>query len=129
MVAPDYLPPVVPARSAKLNDDEIVVGVQVLDKARAYVLNAIKADREVIHDEIGGHKISVEHSLTKDGIYLSVHWNDDYAEQLFEVTTWYAWKKRHPNSDVFLGHDEAVPNRIDESNPEMTESDDQVMPT
>jgi hypothetical protein len=128
-----YTPPVVAARSAKLSEEEIVVGVRVLNTARAYVLNALKAaDGEVIHDEIDGHQISVEHTLTESGMYLAVHWEDglEYVEHLFEITTWNAWKKQHPTTDVYVGQEERQqPSRSTEPMPKAAEHDDQVIPS
>src|SRR5262245_25715745 len=54
-------PPAVPAAAAKLDDDDVVIGVVAAGRARAYLLRAMDGGPEnhIVNDLVGGAPVSV----------------------------------------------------------------------
>lgn len=53
MIFPIYNPRFVPARESRMQDDELVLGIEIKDKAKAYPIS-ILASREMVNDELSG---------------------------------------------------------------------------
>lgn len=137
-------PEAVPAGSARLRDDEEVVGVVVGGRARAYrlaamldwsghIVNDVVADRPVtitycdladcvraFTGDGAGDPLPVAQSGLKDGRMVlrarGIDYFQDEARALAgggpdfpfaalpaERTTWDAWRRAHPDTDVYVG--------------------------
>ncbi len=53
MIFPVYNPRFVPAREAKVQEDELVLGIEISGNAKAYPIT-ILASREMVNDELSG---------------------------------------------------------------------------
>lgn len=53
MILPIYNPRFVPAGEAKVQGDELVLGIEISGKAKAYPIT-ILASREMVNDELSG---------------------------------------------------------------------------
>jgi hypothetical protein len=146
-------PVTVPAAEARLADDEVVGGVVVGGKARAYRLGAFKfVAYHVVNDVIDNTAVTVTYCDRygclrafaadgdeplpvgvggfHDGLLLRIGDSDyrqktgrtadgkelPYRTMPVERTEWGAWKKAHPDTDVYIGSS-AAPGTSDERPP------------
>jgi hypothetical protein len=86
----------VKARDDRFHAKELVLGVVVDGRPRAYLGSLVTKAGGRVEDEFGGKKISLVYS-TDDGIY-----SYDVAEGV-DVTEayWFAWKAFHPDTEVW----------------------------
>jgi hypothetical protein len=86
----------VKARDDRFHAKELVLGVVVDGRPRAYLGSLVTAAGGKVEDEIAGKKIGLVYS-TDDGIY-----GYDVAEGV-DVTEayWFAWKAFHPDTEVW----------------------------
>jgi len=86
----------VKARDDRFHSKELVLGVVVDGRPRAYLGSLVTRAGGKVEDEIAGKKIALVYS-TDDGIYVY-----DVAEGV-DVTEayWFAWKAFHPNTEIW----------------------------
>jgi len=86
----------VKARDDRFHAKELVLGVVVDDRPRAYLGSLVTRAGGKVEDELGGKKIGLVYS-TEDGIY-----GYDVAEGV-DVTEayWFAWKAFHPDTEIW----------------------------
>jgi hypothetical protein len=86
----------VKARDDRFHAKELVLGVVVDGRPRAYLGSLVTKAGGEVEDEFGGKKIRLVYS-TDDGIY-----SYDVAEGV-DVTEayWFAWKAFHPDTEIW----------------------------
>jgi hypothetical protein len=86
----------VKARDDRFHAKELVLGVVVDGRPRAYLGSLVTKAGGKVEDEFGGEKIEIAYS-TEDGIY-----SYDIAGQV-DVTEayWFAWKAFHPDTEIW----------------------------
>ena len=94
----------VDATDPRFHAKEVVVGVEVGGKARAYLGSLVTEAGGRIEDELGGHRIEIEYS-TDDAVF---RWTVPDAVSVTEAY-WFAWKAFHPDTEVWNDPGEIPP--------------------
>ena len=86
----------VKARDDRFHAKELVLGVVVAGRPRAYLGSLLTRAGGRVEDELGGKKIAIAYS-TEDGIFgYEVAPDADVTEAY-----WFAWKAFHPDTEIW----------------------------
>ena len=86
--------------SEKLADRDLVVGVVLAGKAKAYPFSELAARGEQgrIRDSLAGQSFILEYDATTNGFHFEV---EDGTQPRTMLSYWFAWKDFHPDTAVF----------------------------
>jgi len=93
----------VTAKDERFHAKELVLGVVVDGKARAYLGSILTRDGDV-DERIGGKRVQVRYS-TETGTF---DWDVDKGVEVTEAY-WLAWKAFHPDTEIWHGDAKATP--------------------
>ena len=86
----------VAARDDRYHPKEVVVGVEVDGKRRAYLGSILTAEGGRIIDELQGHRIRIAYD-SESGTF---QWEVPEAATVTEAY-WFAWKHFHPETEIW----------------------------
>ena len=79
---------------------EMIVGVSILDGAKAYPLNLLKKRPGIFEDQVGGEPIKF--TINAAGQVIEV--SDSKGKAIPHIFAyWFAWQAFHPDTSVFKG--------------------------
>ncbi len=83
-----------------LSPKEMVLGIEVKAKAKAYPISALKKNPGILYDEVGRSSIQIE--VAPDGEIVGVR--DDKGKPIPAIFSyWFAWQAFHPKTAVYKG--------------------------
>jgi hypothetical protein len=83
-----------------LSPKEMVLGVEIKGKAKAYPISQLKRSPGLLKDEVGGSPIQIE--VAPDGEIAEVR--DDKGKPVAAIFSyWFAWQAFHPKTSVYKG--------------------------
>jgi hypothetical protein len=83
-----------------LSPKEMVLGVEIKGKAKAYRISQLRKSPGILKDEVGGRPIQVE--VAPDGEIVGV--KDDRGKPIPAIFSyWFAWQAFHPKTTVYKG--------------------------
>ena len=100
----EKLPFEVRARDARYHPKEVVLGIQVAGKTRAYLGSILTAAGGRIVDEFEGEKIRIAYDTNSS----TFQWDIPDAVRVTEAY-WFAWKALHPETEVWQDARSGVP--------------------
>jgi len=83
-----------------LSPKEMVLGIEINGKAKAYPISQLKKSPGIVREDVGGEPIQIE--VAPDGEIVGVR--DDRGKPITAVFSyWFAWQAFHPITAVYRG--------------------------